>query len=314
MNDHLSTASASGRLWSIVLAGGAGRRLAAVTGSVPKQYWRPDAGASLLEQTLARTARLTPPDRTVLVVDRAHAPYLADTRIEPATVVQLQPCDRGTAAGLCLGLLPVVDASADDVVIATPADHGIMQDGRFRSSVMEAAAAVQSGEPGIVLFGATPFEPCTDYGWIALGAAVGRGRASRFRRVSGFVEKPSLQDAQVLHRDGAVWNTLVIVARVRALVELIATHAPALATAFEVAGHLRDVARQAWLAQQYPGLTPVDLSRDILSEARGLAAAVWPASIGWTDLGTPERLLRWRTARAVGAPRLGRRPAARAAS
>ena len=68
------------------------------------------------------------------------------------------------------------------------------------------------------------------------------------------------------------------------------------------------------LEQQYPDLRPVDLSRDILSDARGLAAAVWPASLGWTDLDTPERLLRWRAAREAGAPRHGRRPAARAAS
>jgi mannose-1-phosphate guanylyltransferase len=314
MSAGIPTASPSGRLWSVVLAGGAGRRLASVTGSVPKQYWRPDAGASLLEQTLARVGGLTPPDRTVLVVDRAHAPYLLDTRLDGAAVVQLQPCDRGTAAGLQFGLLPVLDAGDDPVVIVTPADHGVMQDARFRSTVMDAAAAVQTGEPAIVLFGATPFEPCTDYGWIALGAAIGGGRAARFRRVAGFVEKPSLQDAQALHRDGAVWNTLVIVARAAALVDLVAQQAPALAALFDTAGQLRGADRQAWLAQQYSDLRPVDLSRDILSGARGLAATVWPASLGWTDLGTPERLLRWRAARDAGAPRLGRRPAARAAS
>jgi mannose-1-phosphate guanylyltransferase len=208
----------------------------------------------------------------------------------------------------------VLDAGDDPVVIVTPADHGVMQDARFRSTVMDAAAAVQAGEPAVVLFGATPFEPCTDYGWIALGAAIGGGRAARFRRVAGFVEKPSLQDAQALHRDGAVWNTLVIVARAAALVDLVAQQAPALAALFDTAGQLRGADRQAWLAQQYSDLRPVDLSRDILSGARGLAATVWPASLGWTDLGTPERLLRWRAARDAGAPRLGRRPAARAAS
>jgi hypothetical protein len=37
----------------------------------------------------------------------------------------------------------------------------------------------------------------------------------------------------------------------------------------------------------------VDFSRDILARARGLAVSLWPASLGWADLGTPDRLRDW---------------------
>ena len=41
----------SNQLWTVILAAGAGRRLSAVTGGVPKQFWRGLNGPSLLTQT-----------------------------------------------------------------------------------------------------------------------------------------------------------------------------------------------------------------------------------------------------------------------
>lgn len=309
----VAPASSTLPFWSVVLAGGAGRRLAAVTGATPKQFWRPDGERSLLEDTLARVTALTPPERTVLVVDATHGPFLAETSPRETDHVQYQPRDRGTAVGLFFGLLPILDAGDDAIVLVTPADHGISHAARFRNSVLDAAAAVRAGQPEIVLFGAAPVEPCTDYGWIALGAPAGAGRAARFRQVASFVEKPSLSDAEDLYRDGAVWNTLVMVARARALVSLFERHVPGLAALFLVAAGFAADERARVLSRHYADMAPVDLSRDVLTPARNLAASVWPASMGWTDLGTPERLLRWRSVRAAAGP-LSRRSPAHAAS
>jgi mannose-1-phosphate guanylyltransferase len=46
--------------WTIVLAAGSGRRLARITGGIPKQFWSPPGGTTLLEQTLRRMAPLAP--------------------------------------------------------------------------------------------------------------------------------------------------------------------------------------------------------------------------------------------------------------
>ena len=66
-------------LWSVILAGGAGRRLFAVTNGIPKQFWRLEGQPSLLEETVARLAPLGAL-RTCLVVDRSHEPYLREAR------------------------------------------------------------------------------------------------------------------------------------------------------------------------------------------------------------------------------------------
>jgi mannose-1-phosphate guanylyltransferase len=131
--------------------------------------------------------------------------------------------------------------------------------------------------------------PNSDYGWIVAG----RGVAPGVRAVDAFAEKPPPDRALALWRAGALWNTMVVVARAWALWELFGRLLPRLAKVFEVAATLGPGAREAFLAGAYDRLEPRDFSRDILGRAGSLAVVAWPADLGWTDLGTPDRLQRW---------------------
>jgi len=288
-------------LWSVVLAGGAGRRLLAVTHGTPKQYWRADGRRSLLEETVARLAPLGAV-HTSLVVDRAHEQYLRDTRCGDAAVLY-QPADRGTAAGVFFGLSPVLEHDPEAFVLVTPSDHGIRQTSQFRHGVLSAVASVQRGFASVVMFGVAPAEPSADFGWILPGARM--SAHTTLQQVTAFVEKPPLPRAAELFAAGAVWNTMVVVARASALADLFERHAAPLAALFAEYRRRPATGRDAWLADRYADLGPVDFSRDILAPARGLAVATWPASIGWADLGTPDRLRQWwagaRPADAAGA-------------
>jgi len=276
-------------IWSVILAGGAGRRLFAVTNGIPKQYWRQDGQPSLLEATLARLAPLGAV-RTSLVVDRSHERFLHDEAYASADVLY-QPEDRGTGAGILFGLTSVLEDAPDATVIVTPSDHGVRQTWRFRDSVLTAAAAVQRRQADIVIFGVAPTAPCPDYGWILRGAqTVVR---SPLQAVTGFVEKPSAEEAARLLDAGAVWNTMVVVARASAIAALFEAHAPAAAALFTEFRTWPHADRETRLVPRYADLAPVDFSRHILAPAHGLSVATWPASIGWADLGTPERLREW---------------------
>jgi mannose-1-phosphate guanylyltransferase len=290
-----------GNLWSVVLAGGAGRRLSSLTGGVPKQFWRPGAGPSLLEATIDRLAPICPSDRTIVVVGEAHR---AHVRQWPAYRsrgrILFQPRDRGTAAGLLLGLLPVLAADPDGVVVVTPADHGVRRPDLFRQGIVDAIAHAQH-PGGVVLFGVEPEAARDDYGWIALDPA----RRSPIRRVTSFVEKPSPEAASRLLASGAVWSSMVMAARARQLIDLCAARQPQLTAVFQQALGLSSRARHAFLAGRYPAIEAADLSRDVLSQARELWAYTWPAALGWSDLGTPERLRRWTGQSRVNAGRGG---------
>lgn len=282
------------KLWSIVLAAGAGRRLAGVTGGIPKQFWSVDGGRTLLEDTLNRSAPLAPPSQNVVVVDRAHAPYVAALpQLAQSNRVVYQPRDRGTAAGVLLGLMEVIGVAPNALVLLTPADHGVRRPHSFVAGVRRAALEVEAGRESVVLFGAAPTEAVGDYGWITPGAPCAGNNA--FRPVTAFAEKPAPEVACRLLESGAVWNTMVLIARASALLGMYRRHLPALIDSFMPSLNLSVPARPAFLQAQYEQLPAADFSRDLLAHAGGLSVYTWPTALGWSDLGTPDRLARWRT-------------------
>jgi mannose-1-phosphate guanylyltransferase len=175
----------------------------------------------------------------------------------------------------------------------TPSDHGVADPAHFQASVLEAEAAVRSGRVDVILFGVEASEPVTDYGWIAPGPGYGWARDRPLRQVVGFVEKPTAELASLLFAARAFWNTMVLVARAETLLGLYRTHLPYLAETFGTHQRLPSSKREQFLATRYADLPVADFSRDLLTPARGLAVYAWGQSIGWSDLGTPERLGRW---------------------
>lgn len=284
-------------IWTMTLAGGAGRRLSGVTGGVPKQFWRMNGRTTLLDDTLDRLSGLAPRWRTIIVVNRVHEPYLAGAANVGGHIVY-QPEDRGTAAAVLLALLPILDVDPAALVVVSPADHGVARPERLRRSLLEAFRHVRARRADIVLFGVEPDRIDESYGWITAGTSVGR---TGLRAVESFVEKPDAAQAAALFESGAVWNTMLLAARASALLDLFVARQPDWTRAFTEAWWASTDGRSRPLAEAYARLPRRDFSHDVLSGASGLAVHTLPASLGWTDLGTPERLHAWLDRRPVSA-------------
>jgi len=278
-----------GRPWVLVLAAGAGRRLSNVTGHVPKQFFRPSDGPSLLENTLDRVGDIAQPGRTVTVVDKSHRKFVSDLKLgRRLGEVLYQEQDRGTAVGVLLGLSTIIEQMPHAFVLMTPSDHAVAQGWQFRAGLAMAMGEVASNRSEVVLFGAEPTNASPDYGWITAS-----GDHSIVRSVDTFVEKPTREQASQLLLGGSVWNTMVMLTRASTLARLFETHLPAHAAAFAQARTLDGVARAEYLRAVYPQLPVADFSRDVLTPAKGLSLYTWPAAMGWSDLGTPERYNAW---------------------
>jgi mannose-1-phosphate guanylyltransferase len=282
----------------LILAGGSGRRLAAHTRGLPKQFFSVSNGASLLDDTVSRLAPIASPDQTVVVVDRSHRHHV-EALSGPAARARFvyQPGNRGTATGILLGVSAVVERDSNAVIVMTPADHGVRDDSVFQQGIREAIGAVRADRSRVVLFGVEPEQMTGDYGWIVPGLA---DTNRSLRRVERFVEKPSPELARRLFEAGAVWNSMVLVARPEAILDLFARHLPELLALFDRHAAIAPAIRGQFLANRYHSIPSVDFSDAVLTPAAHvLTLFTWPAAMGWSDLGTPERLTRWLDGRAL---------------
>lgn len=279
----------AGDPWAVVLAGGDGRRVAGVTRDaeghpVPKQYWPVAGGAPMLRWALARARRVAPPSRVLVVVNQGHRRYwelaLADVFRHNVLV---QPCNRGTAAGVLFALLAIGARDGPEAaVVFLPSDHYVANEAVLRQAVLTALAAGDADGQAVYLLGITPDAPEPDYGWLLPAST------DVVADVVRFIEKPPIEAILPLMARGALINSFVLVTRVDALLRVFARAAPDLLAALR--GCLGCRAVSLGLARAYEAIASTDLSRDVLAaQPRGLRV-VRVAPCGWSDLGTPDRL------------------------
>ena len=301
------------RLWAVVLAGGQGMRLRPLTRRIhgearPKQFAAVLGARSLLRQTLDRAATAIPLARTVAVTVDEHAGYVM-REIEQGLMPRVleQPADRGTAAGV---LLPVHWVSRQDpeaIVVVLPSDHFIDDAERFMAHVEDVAAAARAHPTWVVLLGALADTPDTQYGWIEPGAQVGATGAGPIWRAKRFWEKPSPAQAVECLRRGCLWNTFVLVATARALVDLGRRYLPLLHARLAPLSAFFDTEHERWaIRQAYAPAPAANFSRAVLERCPPeLMVAQMPA-LTWSDLGTPRRVLRLARRLALPTPWLAR--------
>ncbi len=228
-----------------------------------------------------------------MVVVKAHEKFyshqLAD--VEPHRLV-VQPANKGTTAAVICSLLRITTLAGDPVVAFFPTDHHYSNEARFVASVHRAVRVAQHHSDTLVVLGAEPEHAEVDYGWIEPGMRFESRFTNALLRVNRFWEKPSHPTAQALLTQGCLWNTFVMIGRASIFLEMLdETSAPGMLSAFTAAR--RHASGGACVAGQdllWETLTPGDFSRQVLSTSTEHLAVLRMGDVGWSDLGTPERV------------------------
>jgi mannose-1-phosphate guanylyltransferase len=280
------------RLWAIVLAGGEGSRLAETTqrmyGSrLPKQFLSFGQNRTFLQTTIDRLHGVVPPERTVAVVAACHEAVAREQLAEFSGIEFVaQPRNVGTGPGVLLPLLHVLARDARADVALVPSDHDFRAPTKMREALLTAQGATRAGA-NMVLVGARAECAASDLGWIVLRQSQG---PVSVRSIQKFVEKPGPELAERLFERGALWNTMLSVARGHALWRLGRRHLPAqVALLEEYALSLGSGRSAECLRAVYDRLPPADFSRDLVAPSKGLRVTAMVGA-GWSDCGTPERL------------------------
>lgn len=284
--------SVSDHLWGLVLAAGDGRRLRGLTTTrsglaIPKQFCSLERGPSLLREAIARAAAVVAPERICTIVAAQHRPWWAGQLDDlDANNIIVQPKNRGTAIGMLLPLLTLLERDPEARVIVLPSDHHVRDEGRLARALRFAAAPSAAEWAGILLLGLEPTHPDPQLGYIVPRREIGRPHYA----VERFVEKPDTPRARALLEQGALWNTFIIAADARSLLRLFERRCLDIVTAMRDVVHgAREGSAEA-LAGLYETLPSLDFSRSILEGQERLLRVVPVPDCGWSDLGTPERV------------------------
>jgi mannose-1-phosphate guanylyltransferase len=282
--------------WAVVLAGGDGTRLKSLTRKIagderPKQFCCVLGGATLLEETQRRAALELARERTLYVVNRMHEAYYAPILgQERAANLVIQPRNAGTAPAILYSLLRIAAVAPDAVVAMFPSDHYISDNRAFMAHIRSALDTAQQRRDLIILLGVEPESPEVEYGWIEPNNSwKGHGRVYGVRR---FWEKPNQMLAQVLQLRGCLWNSFVMVASVRALLEIIESSTPELYRALSCMTSLFGTRTEARAIDNlYERLEEVNFSHRVLALRPERLAVLKVSGVRWNDLGEPSRVM-----------------------
>jgi len=285
------------RLWSVILAGGEGQRMRPLIQRWlgrhrPKQYCTFVGTRSMFQHTLDRADMLTPPGRRVSVVARSHrAEVFHQIGCRQSGKILLQPSNRDTAAGIFLALTHVRSQDPQAIVAVFPSDHFIFPDHCFINTVRSVVHAVDTWRDRIILLGAAPDRPEQDYGWIQPGAELGWTNGCPVRAVQSFVEKPCASRARQAMADGALWNTLVFVARVETLCNLGWRCFPPLIYRFErLKAAIGSGLEEQVLDEIYRSMPAHNFSSQLLARVTDQVAVMELRDVVWCDWGRPDRI------------------------
>jgi len=103
--------------------------------------------------------------------------------------------------------------------------------------------------------------------------------------VQNFWEKPPIELAERLFKQGCLWNTFIMVGRIGAFLELIASAMPHLFRTFSM--EARTGTRH--IAEIYGQIEPTDFSSQVLSRSTSRISVATLGDAGWSDLGDPQR-------------------------
>ena len=280
----------------VLLSGGAGVRLWPLSRErFPKQLLNLISDRSMIQETALRVSDPALFAPLLVICNEEHrfviAEQLRDAALVPAEII-LEPVGRNTAAAAAVAALRIAARSPEALMLVLPADHLVRDLPAFRAAVEAAIPAAMAGD--LVTFGITPTAPETGYGYIRRGAA--RPGLEGVFRVAAFVEKPARETAERYLADGGYfWNSGMFLFSVAKVLAELERFEPAVLKACRQAIEGAVIDPDFFRLDTTAFAAAPGISIDCAVMERTDAAAVVPAEIGWTDVGS------WGTLWEIGA-------------
>jgi mannose-1-phosphate guanylyltransferase/mannose-6-phosphate isomerase len=274
------------RIHPVILSGGSGTRLWPLSRALyPKQLLPLVSRETMLQETVARVSH--PPFTAPSVICNGEHRFLVAEQlravgIEPKAIV-LEPEGRNTAPAAAVAALMALESDPDALVMLLPSDHVIRERSHFNQAVEAAARAALAGH--LVTFGIEPTGPETGYGYIRKGESL--DGLPGCHKVARFVEKPDREKAETFLASGEyAWNSGMFLFSARAFLDELGRFQPVMLESARqsVAKGRRDLDFFRLDGDAFARCPSASI--DVAVMERTDRAAVVPAALGWSDVGS----------------------------
>ncbi len=283
------------------MAGGSGTRLWPASNSKkPKQFLSIPGYVSFFNAALERAFAVIDMEgdgRVIIIAGITHVPHVVeacrhlDKRQLRHLVLIPEPMAKNTAPALCCGANYLERTfNQDRLVMVLTSDHIINPLKKFVHDAEKASNLAEKG--GLVVFGITPKNPETGYGYIEASTPISAGTF----HVSSFREKPDKKTAESYIKAGTFfWNSGMYAYSNRFMLEEFKTHAPKSSVSFSA---LKSPGSGAYskkkgitLLSSWEGLTKAyekaeAISFDYAVTEKCTQVSMVAASFEWYDIGS----------------------------
>jgi mannose-1-phosphate guanylyltransferase len=272
----------------VIMAGGVGSRFWPMsTPECPKQFIDVfGTGRTFIQMTVDRFKGLISPENVWVVTSAKYAAIVKEQLPEvPESNILLEPCRRNTAPCIAYVSWRIKARNPKANIVVAPSDHLVTDVVEFQRVVGSALQFVSETD-SIVTLGMKPTRPETGYGYIQANLSEPSLRNREIYHVDSFREKPDLATARVyLQNKEYFWNSGIFVWNVSTIVNALRIYQPEVNEIFErllpIYGTDRE---QEVINEEFPKCTNISIDYAVLEKADEIF--VFPASFGWSDVGT----------------------------
>lgn len=272
----------------VIMAGGIGSRFWPMsTPECPKQFVDVlGCGKTLLQLTMDRFKGICPAENVWIVTSANYAELVKQQLPEvPVSNILLEPCRRNTAPCVAYVSWRIKKKDPKANIVVSPSDHIVMDVAEFQR-VISSSLQFAGETDAIVTLGMKPTRPETGYGYIQADLSAASASNKELFAVDCFREKPNLETAkEYVAQNNFYWNSGVFIWSAHTIVNAFRIYEPALAEIFEsMMPYYGTAQEQEQINEKFPTCENISVDYAILEKAEEIF--VFPASFGWSDLGT----------------------------
>ena len=273
--------------YAVIMAGGIGSRFWPLSKSTcPKQFLDIlGTGETLIQQTFKRLSRVCPAENILIVTNKNYKNLCLEQL--PNVVeknILCEPAMRNTAPCVAFAAFKIQSENPEANMIIAASDHIIIKEDEF-VRVMNDCLEVSAKNDVLLTLGITPSRPETGYGYIQFSDQDLAGYQT-VRKVKTFTEKPNQELAlNFLDSGDFLWNSGMFIWSAKSITLAYRKHLRDMYDVFEEGKMYYNTEKETeYIDRVFSGCKNISIDYGIMEKSANVY--VYPADLGWSDLGT----------------------------